>query len=82
MSDTTSYAAADAPQAGKSSWLASHSDQDARPLSPTDHSQASDKELAALAARGRESAFRELLLRYERPVFSLIFRMVRDRTLA
>ena len=35
-----------------------------------------------MAARGRESAFRELLVRYERPVFSLVFRMVRDRTLA
>jgi RNA polymerase sigma-70 factor (ECF subfamily) len=27
-------------------------------------------------------AFRELLSRYERPIFSLIYRMVRDRTLA
>ena len=26
--------------------------------------------------------FRELFSRYERPVFSLIYRMVRDRTLA
>jgi RNA polymerase sigma-70 factor (ECF subfamily) len=41
-----------------------------------------DRELATLAAKGRESAFRELLARYERPVFSLIYRMVRDRTLA
>ncbi|HSG46432.1 MAG TPA: sigma-70 family RNA polymerase sigma factor, partial [Longimicrobiales bacterium] len=38
--------------------------------------------LAALAAQGREGAFRELLARYERPVFSLVYRMVRDRTLA
>jgi RNA polymerase sigma-70 factor (ECF subfamily) len=38
--------------------------------------------LATLAAKGREGAFRELLRRYERPVFSLIYRMVRDRTLA
>ncbi|MBT6886462.1 MAG: sigma-70 family RNA polymerase sigma factor [Gemmatimonadales bacterium] len=38
--------------------------------------------MATLAARGRETAYRELLVRYERPVFSLIYRMVRDRTLA
>jgi len=38
-----------------------------------------DADLAALARAGRESAFRELVRRYERPVFSLIFRMVRDR---
>ncbi|MBW3534060.1 MAG: sigma-70 family RNA polymerase sigma factor [Gemmatimonadetes bacterium] len=41
-----------------------------------------DRELARLAADGREPAFRELLTRYERPVFSLVFRMVRDRGLA
>lgn len=41
-----------------------------------------DHEVAALAARGREPAFRELLRRYERPVFSLIYRMVRDRATA
>lgn len=47
-----------------------------------DYARLEDRELAALAARGREMAFRELLARYERPVFSLVFRMVRDRTLA
>lgn len=47
-----------------------------------DYAQLDDKELAALAARGRELAFRELLSRYERPIFSLVYRMVRDRTLA
>jgi len=47
-----------------------------------EYAQLEDKELAALAARGREMAFRELLARYERPVFSLVYRMVRDRTLA
>ena len=31
---------------------------------------------------GSEAAYRELLARYERPVFSLIFRMVRDRETA
>lgn len=41
-----------------------------------------DKTLAAQAAQGSELAFRDLLRRYERPVFSLIVRMVRDRTLA
>ena len=32
--------------------------------------------------RGREDAFRELVRRYKRPVFSLIFRMVRDSATA
>jgi RNA polymerase sigma-70 factor (ECF subfamily) len=41
-----------------------------------------DADIAALAKQGRESAFRELVRRYERPVFSLIFRMVRDREVA
>jgi RNA polymerase sigma-70 factor, ECF subfamily len=41
-----------------------------------------DADIVALAQQGRESAFRELIRRYERPVFSLIFRMVRDRELA
>lgn len=42
----------------------------------------SDKTLAAQAADGREKAFRELMTRYEKPVFSLVYRMVRDRGLA
>lgn len=41
-----------------------------------------DADLAALAKQGRESAFRELVRRYDRPVFSLIYRMVRDREIA
>ncbi|HEX6536920.1 MAG TPA: sigma-70 family RNA polymerase sigma factor [Gemmatimonadaceae bacterium] len=41
-----------------------------------------DADVAALAKEGRETAFRELVRRYERPVFSLIFRMVRDRETA
>ena len=41
-----------------------------------------DADVAALARGGREAAFRELVKRYERPVFSLIYRMVRDRELA
>ncbi len=34
------------------------------------------------AKDGHEPAFRELVRRYERPVFTLIYRMVRDRALA
>lgn len=41
-----------------------------------------DADVATLAKEGREAAFRELVHRYERPVFSLIFRMVRDRETA
>jgi len=62
-------------------WFA-HSRQDKRPLAALDYATLDDRELATHAGRGLEPAFRELLARYERPVFSLIFRMVRDRTLA
>jgi RNA polymerase sigma-70 factor (ECF subfamily) len=41
-----------------------------------------DADVVALAQQGREAAFRELVRRYERPVFSLVFRMVRDRETA
>ncbi len=41
-----------------------------------------DADVVALAKRGREAAYRELIRRYERPVFSLVFRMVRDRELS
>lgn len=41
-----------------------------------------DADVVALAERGREAAYRELIRRYERPVFSLVFRMVRDRELS
>jgi len=47
-----------------------------------DYTNTDDRELASLAAQGREGAFRELLSRYERPVFSLVYRMVRDRAQA
>jgi len=57
------------------------SDRDSGPLS-IDVSSLEDRELATLAAEGRESAYRELLSRYERPVFSLVYRMVRQRSLA
>src|SRR6058998_3916553 len=43
---------------------------------------ASDPEVVAWAKQGHEAAFRELVRRYERPLFSLLFRMVSDRGLA
>lgn len=59
-----------------------HPRPDTKTLVATDYAELDDRKLAVLAARGREPAFRELLQRYERPVFSLVYRMVRDRTLA
>jgi RNA polymerase sigma-70 factor (ECF subfamily) len=47
-----------------------------------DLSNLPDADVVALAQRGREDAFREIVRRYERPVFSLIFRMVRDSATA
>lgn len=41
-----------------------------------------DHELVTFARTGSEKAYRELLDRYQRPVFSLIYRMMRDRELA
>ncbi|HJU65248.1 MAG TPA: sigma-70 family RNA polymerase sigma factor [Gemmatimonadaceae bacterium] len=41
-----------------------------------------DADVVVLVKQGREEAFRELIRRYERPVFSLIYRMVRDREAA
>lgn len=41
-----------------------------------------DQEIVQLALDGKEGAYRELLRRYQRPVFSLIYRMVRHRELA
>ena len=41
-----------------------------------------DHELVTFARQGSEKAYRELLGRYERPVFSLVYRMVRDRELS
>lgn len=38
-----------------------------------------DHELVASAQKGSEKAYRELLGRYQRPVFSLVYRMLRDR---
>jgi RNA polymerase sigma-70 factor (ECF subfamily) len=42
----------------------------------------SDQEVVLAARAGREAAYRELIRRYERPIFALLFRMVRDRELA
>ena len=41
-----------------------------------------DQEVVLLARAGQERAYRELVRRYERPIFSLLYRMVRDRELA
>ena len=44
-----------------------------------DFAALSDQDVVARAAQGHERAYRELIRRYERPVFSLIYRLVRDR---
>jgi RNA polymerase sigma-70 factor (ECF subfamily) len=44
-----------------------------------DYSQLTDQQVVELARQGREPAYRELIGRYQRPVFSLIYRLVRDR---
>jgi RNA polymerase sigma-70 factor (ECF subfamily) len=49
---------------------------------PTEAERLEDREVVVFAAGGEEGAFRELVRRYERPVFSLLVRMVRDRELA
>jgi RNA polymerase sigma-70 factor (ECF subfamily) len=41
-----------------------------------------DQEVVARARAGEDRAYRDLVRRYERPIFSLIYRMVRDRELA
>jgi RNA polymerase sigma-70 factor, ECF subfamily len=52
------------------------------PSSRTEWGGLSDQEVVLLARSGQEAAYRELIRRYERPVFALLFRMVRDRELA
>ena len=47
-----------------------------------EYAQLTDQEVVARAREGRETAYRELIRRYERPVFSIIYRMVRDRELS
>jgi RNA polymerase sigma-70 factor (ECF subfamily) len=46
------------------------------------YADVSDQQVVVHAQAGREDAYRELVARYERPVFTLIFRMVRDRETA
>ena len=41
-----------------------------------------DQEVVLRARSGQETAYRELIRRYERPIFALLFRMVRDRELS
>jgi RNA polymerase sigma-70 factor (ECF subfamily) len=49
---------------------------------PFDLPTATDQEVVEQARDGLEAAYRELVRRYQRPVFSLIYRMVRDRELS
>ena len=49
---------------------------------PKSYTDVSDQQVVVFAQEGREDAYRELIKRYERPVFSLIFRMVRDNETA
>ncbi|HSJ24776.1 MAG TPA: sigma-70 family RNA polymerase sigma factor [Longimicrobiales bacterium] len=44
-----------------------------------DYATLSDQQVVQLARDGSERAYRELIGRYQRPVFSLIYRLVRDR---
>ena len=46
------------------------------------YADVSDQQVVVFAQEGREDAYRELIRRYERPVFSLIYRMVRDNETA
>src|SRR5690606_24082904 len=49
----------------------------ANPPTPTgelDYSRLTDQQVVLLAREGREQAYRELIGRYQRPVFSLIYR--------
>ena len=39
----------------------------------------SEQDVVLQARDGRQAAYRELVRRYERPIFSLIYRMVRNR---
>ena len=49
------------------------------PTGELDYSTLTDQQVVQLARDGREPAYRELIGRYQRPVFSLIYRLVRDR---
>ena len=49
---------------------------------PPDLTGVTDQVVVERASAGSEVAYRELVRRYQRPVFSLVYRMVRDRELA
>ena len=49
---------------------------------PPDLRGLTDQQVVELARQGNQVGYRELIRRYERPVFSLIYRMVRNRELA
>jgi len=46
------------------------------------YTDVSDQQIVLFAQAGREDAYRELISRYQRPVYSLIYRMVRDNETA
>jgi RNA polymerase sigma-70 factor, ECF subfamily len=52
------------------------------PKSGPEWAALTDQEVVLWARSGQEAAYRELIRRYERPIFALLFRMVRDRELA
>jgi RNA polymerase sigma-70 factor (ECF subfamily) len=52
------------------------------PRSGPEWAALTDQEVVLWARSGQEAAYRELIRRYERPIFALLFRMVRDRELA
>jgi len=47
-----------------------------------DLTRSDDRKLVELALAGHETAYREIVTRHQGPVFSLVFRMVRDREVA
>src|SRR5437868_9547185 len=49
---------------------------------PLELTSTTDQDVIRWAREGHERAYRELVRRYERPIFSLVYRMVRDRELA
>ena len=51
-------------------------------MPPKSYTDVSDQQVVVFAQEGREDAYRELIKRYERPVYSLIYRMVRDNETA
>jgi RNA polymerase sigma-70 factor (ECF subfamily) len=76
---TTQQASKPAPAEGRKADPAT--DARARVLNPGEvhYSHLSDQQIIERARQGKDGAFRELIGRYERPVFSLIYRLVRDR---